>query len=469
MENAKIKIRKFNKTSFVNEVCKIIPIDKKILQKDIKDYVWPRLDFLRISRGNDNRYFVLEEDYIETEWKDMISIHYINTSYHVENTVIRVHLFLASTISENVYAGFFTLRKIDEARIMLSYIYPNWERVRYNSQSLCIMSYKKAVHIAGERIEFSTYPLFVQDNITVACAQANIISMTQYLHHKFDYKKVRIAELNSSYTIGKTKLYPTEGLAPTQMLQIFCAHGISIRYAAINAANNKKVNEEERRGLEEYRQYIDYSVESAIPVLLGISIKDEAGRSQKHVVQIIGHTQQNRQQYVIYDDSGYFLKQVLHTTGFVGFVEWTRIAEIIKMNKSFILYPIHEKVYLFFEDIKNFLLHAYNSEKYLKELEIQQKSNIDQTRYILADNKIVKKFLKESVLNRCEIEAVKEEINRLLNCCMTHYVWYCEIPLEEGFFIFIANPTYSQITSKNIFYNENPIYTNERLPLLAYK
>ena len=300
MENIYEGLQRFNRTNLVNEISKIIPMDGKILRRDIKDYIWPRLDFLRIKKRNDNRYFVLERDYVETEWKDMISIHYINTSYYFENTVIRIHVFLSPNISEDSYAGFFTLRKIDEAKIMLSYIYPNWERVRYNSQSLCVMSYKKTIHIAGNQIVFFTYPLFVQDNITVACAQADIISMTQYLHHKFDYPKVRISELSSSYTIGKTKLYPTEGLNPSQMLQIFSSYGISIRYCAINAEITKKDSKMEME-LEEFRQYIDYTVESAIPVLLGISVRDEEGRNRKHVIQIIGHAQQNRQEYIIYD------------------------------------------------------------------------------------------------------------------------------------------------------------------------
>lgn len=117
--------------------------------------------------------------------------------------------------------------------------------------------------------------------------------MTQYLHHKFDYPKIRISELSSSYTVGKTKLYPTEGLNPSQMLQVFSSYGISIRYCAINAENTKR-NDEIETGLEELRQYIDYTVESAIPVLLGVSVRGEEGRNRKHGIQIIGHTQQNR-------------------------------------------------------------------------------------------------------------------------------------------------------------------------------
>lgn len=104
----------------------------------------------------------------------------------------------------------------------------------------------------------------------------------------------------------------------------------------------------------------------------------------------------------------------------------------------------------------------------MRQLETQNISYVNKTRYILADNKIVKNFLRNNVFYKSDIDAVKEEVGKLLNIGMTHYVWYCEIPLEHGYFIFIANPTYSRMTSKNVFYNEQPIYTTEQMALLSY-
>ena len=156
-------------------------------------------------------------------------------------------------------------------------------------------------------------------------------------------------------------------------------------------------------------------------------------------------------------------------SGFVAAVEWRRLVEIVKQYKSFLLYPIHEKVYLYYEDVRNLLIHEYNGAAHLKQLESENISNVNKTRYILADNKIVKKFLRKNILQKSSIEAVREEVRKLLNKGMAHYVWYCEIPLEEGYFIFIANPTYSRITSKSIFYNEQPIYTTEQMALLSYE
>lgn len=291
MENENNGLQKFNRTNLFKAIKTVMNIDATILRQELKQFIWPRLDFLHGKR-QERRFFLFEEDYVETEWKDMISVHYINTSYHVQNTVMRIHIFLNNEISNGSYGGFFTLRKINEARIMLSFIYPNWKNVVYNNVSLYVMTYAKKVHIQGKELQMYTYPLFVQDNITVACAQADIISMTKYLHNKFDSNMLRIKTLESAYSIKKTKMFPTTGLNPIQMLQVFSSCDISVNYLTIKGNDT-----EERIAL--YRNYVDYSVESAIPVLIGGQIRNKEGYYSKHVVQIIGHTKQYRDKYVV--------------------------------------------------------------------------------------------------------------------------------------------------------------------------
>lgn len=139
-------LQAFRTENLVKELNKILQIDGNILSEEINEYIWPRLDFLKGKSGS-SRYFLIEESYVETEWKDMISVHYINTSYLFSNTVMRVHIFMRKEVSNEAYMGFFTLRKIDEVRIMLSFIYPNWERIAYQRKHLYVMTYLKKVHI----------------------------------------------------------------------------------------------------------------------------------------------------------------------------------------------------------------------------------------------------------------------------------------------------------------------------------
>lgn len=454
-----VELQKFNRTNLFKAIKQVINIDDKILRQDIKQFIWPRLDFLH-GRRQEKRFFLFEEDYVETEWKDMISVHYINTSYHVQNTVMRVHIFLNNEISNQSYCGFFTLRKIDEARIMLSFIYPDWEKLIYDGVSLYVMTYAKKVHIQGQELLIHTYPLFVQDNITVACAQADIISMTKYLHNKFDSNMLRIKNLESAYSIKKTKMFPTTGLNPVQMLEVFVSCNISVNYLAINKQDNAEY-------ADLYRNYVDYSIESAIPVLIGCMIQDENGSYSKHVVQIIGHTKQNREKYVVYDDSGCLIRTVTKRDGFVSALDWELLYKYLSHENSFLIYPIHEKVYLTYDNMRELLKLRYLRTPQLYEMEKRQISCLKKTRYLLADNRTIKEFLRKKLLNDTLLASEIKQIERVLQMNMAHFVWYCEVPLESGFLLFIADPTYGKDTTKDIFYCE-ALYSEDQLSLLSY-
>jgi len=77
------------------------------------------------------KYVNIEKSYVETEWKDLISLHYINTTYanELKNRVIRVHFFKEKVCSEDNYVGFITLRPIQEMQIALSYVFVNWNAI----------------------------------------------------------------------------------------------------------------------------------------------------------------------------------------------------------------------------------------------------------------------------------------------------------------------------------------------------
>lgn len=448
------EIKKFNLSNLTRAIRKVVSIPYQELQRELKEYVFPRLDFM-VGNGKRPRFFVFEEHYVETEWKDMISTHYINTSYEVKNTVMRIHFFVDTKLDADSYRGCFTLRSINETQIMLSYIYPNWKWLRYWDKPVNVMTYKKKVHINGVEIVFRTYPLFVQDNVVVACAQACLISMSKYLHSQYDYNKIRIGNINDSYHSNKTKIYPSQGLLPTQMLEILYNHNIPSGFQVYK--NNP----------EEFREYIDYCVESAIPVLAGLYIVSE-NRVERHVIQIIGHTDVlEGKKYVVYDDSGYYLKQ-LGNEGFVGCVDWDTFCEGLAEDISFIIYPIHEKVYILYDNFRrhmNDMLEKLNMSEAL-EVEDGQKDK----RILLVDNREVKKFLYENmVCNEAVIQDIRTEAMRLLQIDMPHYLWCCEYRTSEGNMLFIADPTYNRRTTKNIFLNKVPLISESQIGLLKYE
>ncbi|MDO4308373.1 MAG: hypothetical protein Q4C77_16250 [Eubacteriales bacterium] len=97
--------------------------------EQIKKYILPKLKIFRGKNEKKTIYFLEESEYVETEWKDMVSMHYVNTSYELKNTVIRCHVFSKKQFDSKHYLGFFTLRPIDEIKVMVSFVYPNWNNI----------------------------------------------------------------------------------------------------------------------------------------------------------------------------------------------------------------------------------------------------------------------------------------------------------------------------------------------------
>lgn len=447
-------LEEFNLENFVRAVSEVTGIDKNCLLVEVPVYIWPRLDFM-YSCNENITYFIMEENYVETDWKDMISVHYINTSYQVSSTVMRVHIFLDREFNSNNYAGFFTLRKIDEVRFMLSYIYPNWEKLHEGKVN--VMTYCKKIHIMGQSISFYTYPLFVQDNNVVTCAEANLISMSQYLHYKFDMSKIRIRDLENAYEYRKTKSFPSQGLNFMQMLEILNYYNIPVvckHYKDFGGDN------------EVFREFIDSSVESALPVLLGLEIKEENEIVKRHVVQIIGHSSEFRREYVIYDDSGAFLKQ-FKKDGFVATIDWEKLTDFLNVSKSFFICPIHEKVYILYQEFRGIFNKMVSDLSFMKTLGIDKEDT--KFRCLLADNRNVKNFLASQLKNFIKDDGlVVQEIGRILSVSMPHYLWLCEVELKDCFVIWIADPTYAKSTTRNIFINKIPIECSEQFGLLGY-
>ena len=251
-------------------------------------------------------------------------------------------------------------------------------------------------------------------------------------------------------------MFPSPGLGPKQMLEILNSYHISVGYMVY------------KEGCK-FKEYMDYTLESGLPVIIGVTLEAEGNKEVRHVIQVIGHVKDTEERtYVIYDDSGCYIRSQDGEGGFVTAVTWNELKKVIKERKSFIIYPIHERVYILYDSFQQILKSMMNEVAEYKNLWIQRLFNFDCVRILLADNRDVKKFLKK-VVNGEEpyVQSLKDEMEKLMERDMPHYLWYCEVPIEDVFFIFLADPTYSRVTTRNIFLNSFPIVTKEQLSLLS--
>lgn len=441
---------------------------RKELQEQIKKYIMPKLSIFRGPNGSKTIYYILENEYVETEWKDMISMHYVNTSYRLKNTVMRIHIFSKKEFDSKHYLGFFTLRPIDEVKIMVSFIYPNWNNIRPDLNfDTYIMTYKKKVHILGKEFNIQTYPVFCQDSAVASCAHASLISMSKYLYVKTGIAKLRLSDINNSYIFERSKMYPTSGLGFQQILEIISKNNWHVTYDEI-IPDLQLDDEEKDQYYSSVKENIDVNIESALPVFLAGSFQDRRGEKINHVLQIVGHTTEAEKRYVIYDDSGVFINETEGSRKFFTLLSWSDIKRELFEDEAYVIYPQYEKVYMGHSELKECLepiilrhndLNKEDADK-VKSIYERVKLNIEDSRYLLVDNVLVKTFLAQNIPD-------SKQIGGILKQNLSHYLWYCEFKIGEIYFVFLADSTYNRQTTRNIFINQEALVLSKPISLLS--
>lgn len=276
-------------------------------QKDFNQCITDRLGDIFAE----TQYVIIEQSYVETEWKDMISLHYINTTYAstLLPRTIRIHFFISDKFEDSEYLGFITLRPIEEIQIALSYIFVNWNLIKnliQNEEGKCqFVGYKKHVHCLGHELNIKTYPLLTQDTIVTCCADVNIITLSRFLAHKFGGKKLEIRDIcGTDYNV----VYPRQ-ITAERFIELCNKMHIPFKTQTFNLhtlgenegdVNTQLVNTHNFKSRKYIKQFIDTYIDSNLPVVLFI---------KGHVFQIVGYKYDNdegdKKKYLVLDDSGF--------------------------------------------------------------------------------------------------------------------------------------------------------------------
>ena len=467
--------------------------EKEKFSQSFSNHVLNRIGVL-YSLSN---YVLIEEDYVENEWKVMVANHYINSAYadKLRTHVIRIHFLSDRVFSSQNYLGFITLRPIEEIEISLSFIYMNWE-YRFFSTPTYVMTYNKDINFKGKKITIKTYPFFSQDSIVTCCADVNIIMVGRYLSNKYGFSNVMLSDLVKNSNKFLRRMPRVVSINDVQDL----LSSISIPYLVYRIESDNE--------LIEY--IIDAYIESAIPVIMFIG---------DHVVQIIGHmdnSDESEMQYIIYDDSGYLEKKLsLSPTNKKTFYYNTtikRIKEYLqsmstsqKKARGFLIVPMFDKVYV---DIVNYLKHLRfhisrltnysNGENLLKSFVFPnfggETDSIDSVnaeneslnkisiRNMLVDNSQLKTHIKNKVLPSLISTFIEDKpdgefvdslfdssnITNLLNSPLSHYNWYTEFRHGDECICLCADTTmfYATSNDQKLFLHFEPTYVDADKTLL---
>ncbi len=398
----------------------------------------------RIKRIITNaKFFIFEDEYVETAWKDMVSLHYVNTSYSIKKNVARVHFFLDNNISEDSYLGYITLRPINEFNIMLSFVIPNWNVLKFDYHHAYIMTYEQYIHIEGKQINIRTFPFFTQDGIVSICAHADILMCSMFLNKKYGYKKIKLYEMIDTQ---KTSIFPQTGLDPSEVINIFSENKVPIKVIP------RSIDGIEEDSLSE-RLILTY-IKSQIPIIIGID---------KHVVLIVGYIiKDNQIEFIIYDDSGVFVQS---KEDFVSIKSWAYFKEKIKEKKNdefYIIIPEPERVYLQYMDYDAFL------EEYIKyNVELKKVLGKNYIRKdLLIDNCEFKNYLISCIDKDLVNEQERQKIRKILKKSMPHYLWLTELhsQISDDKFILFADTTIHTYSTNSVFTDENLFICNNSKP-----
>lgn len=434
-----------------------------LFSQELKENVFDRIGVLY----NLTKFAIIEENYVETEWKEMIAKHYIHSAYSstLRQRVIRIHLLSEDEFSEENYLGFITLRPLEEITIALSFVYVNWKHKIFSNDISYVMTYPKEVHYMGKSIVIHTYPFFAQDSIVTCCADANVIMLSKYFLNKFN--SISTEKLSLIFEKQSTQHQLPKKVDSALLRRMLSDSGISYRIERYHDIE-KMENSEWLR----VQKNIDAYIESGLPVILGID---------GHVVQLIGHIDSNNgldRKYIVYDDSGHLEKlclenqQIKHKFSYMlsindikNYISKTQISQNEdKVNSFFLLMSEHEKVFIDFNRYQVFL-----SENLIQYADLDKNSNslfshiFDNNskvkssvsfRNMLIDNSLIKEFLL-----RQEIPEQSETINKILNKELPHYLWYTEISMGNKAVCLCADPTmyYDTRDIEKLFLYTEPI------------
>lgn len=367
--------------------------------KTARDLIYEKI-WLLLKQSS---YYYLEEKYVEPEWKEMISLHYINTTYSFDNYVCRVHLFSDNKNINDNYLGFFTLRKINEPTILFSKLYPNWNNLKadktYVPEARVVMVHKE-IHFGEITINILTTPYFVQDGVVCCCAHSNLIMFSEFLNVSFGTNKILLSDIINSYYFSRERSFPTKGLFVPQICETFYNNGISVDVNGIVNHSNKKMT---KSCIDRIKSQID----SNIPVIMGF---------RSHAVLIIGYYfENNNTHFVFYDDSGYLVS----------------LLNDDEYNYSSFIYSFDESI--FFNKRESFVFFFFQPERvYTRSHEIifkmndllaKHKARITNTRVYIADISLCKSFLKK----HCIDETRRVDIDNFAAITDLHYAWCYEL------------------------------------------
>lgn len=384
--------------------------------KDLKDYF--DADTVDVIEGRVGGYieegktFVIEENYIDRDWRDEYSLFYSRTFYdNISKFTTRVHIIADEVeslkeLNDENYLGYFILRPvpIKEPKLLKIVVKPLKKPFNvYQDEDIYIAACDYSPHLGGSFVpKMKTFPFYQQDSSVTICAYSDMWMLTEYMHRKFGFNRPSIREFVNLTLPFRGRVIPSRGLLVEQMCIILSTLGYNV---SIDLGASDDIEERIIKRIDAY-------LESGLPTILAFD---------NHVIIVAGHTinKEGEREYIIYDDSGYHIGELLgysqdEIPPFASKVEKKKLISRLKEAMPHVL-AINVEFDKLFYPLKSVEKVV---DIFLKKAEI--KNDVSKTRIFLADSNEFKIFCRNVV-----------GVDALDNLPLPHYIWVVEFYHEN--------------------------------------
>ena len=230
--------------------------------------------------GDCAKSVIVEDNYVDKDYKSMLSAHYSKIFAPTDKTVVRLLLFNSDirfshdlneidTRHQEHFIGYLTCYYVGYEIIGRTLLDPN--KLGHNHR-LCSTDF--TCYFLGSRLNVRGFPYIQQDTNVMACAQASIWMMMRYMSTRYhEYKEFYPADiLNADTDFSRGRHIPSSGLTLHQMSNVMTHLGFYPIVRIIEAGKEDIFHE----SLYKY-------VESGIPIVVGMN-------SRQHAIVLLGHT-----------------------------------------------------------------------------------------------------------------------------------------------------------------------------------
>mgnify|MGYP003302181766 CR=1 FL=1 len=305
------EIKKYSDYEFFLEVEKMltkkleykenVEFYNKIKYKDFEQSILDRFSIIT----NQAKSLWIEESCREDVWKDQRIL--CKAEARCMNNLIRIHFWkntfekIDNQSIEEGYLGYVVLKLSSEYNLMPWVIVPNWKVLEYGYKKI-IFTYERQVCVADEPIIIDTMPFYFQDNVFVRSAHTKILMFSLFGHYVYDFP-----QLSMPCMIKDSRCYPMiqEEISYFDMIRIFESNQISVQlYEVLGEKYDAGEN-------DKYIETLEENLKKRMPVII---------YRGSQVFLVVGYTDESEKQYIVYDDSGYFLPREKCSKGFINLI-----------------------------------------------------------------------------------------------------------------------------------------------------